>query len=111
MFGDSTGGIIVGVGTLATGDSILTPNQQTTYETWEFWYDPRIELLKKNVNILGGGISTQTQSGFGQTGASGATGTSGFGGIGGVSGNPSTTFGGSTGIGGATGSTGSAGTP
>lgn len=54
MFGDSGGGgIIVGVGTNRTGNSILTPNQQTTYETWEFWYDPRIELLKKNVNILG----------------------------------------------------------
>jgi type II secretory pathway pseudopilin PulG len=55
MFGDSSGGVIYGVGTAKTGDSILTPNQQTTYQTWEFWYDPRIELLKANVNILGGG--------------------------------------------------------
>jgi type II secretory pathway pseudopilin PulG len=55
MFGDSSGGPIKGVGTSRTGSSILTPNGQDTYETWEFWYDPRIELLKKNVNILGGG--------------------------------------------------------
>ena len=55
MFGDSSGGPIKGVGTSRTGESILTPNGQDTYETWEFWYDPRIELLKKNVNILGGG--------------------------------------------------------
>ncbi|HEY4355216.1 MAG TPA: type II secretion system protein [Acidobacteriaceae bacterium] len=49
------GGPIVGVGTSRTGDSILNPNEQTTYDTWEFWYDPRIELLYKGSNILGGG--------------------------------------------------------
>ena len=79
MFGDSTGGIIVGVGTSKTGNSITEPNGQTTYETWEFWYDPRIEQLKAKVNILGGGISSSSSSGFGQSatglgGASGATG-------------------------------------
>jgi type II secretory pathway pseudopilin PulG len=108
MFGDSTGGIIVGVGTSATGDSILTPNQQTTYETWEFWYDPRIELLKKNVNILGGGISTQTPSTFGQ-GASGATGSTGpFGSGTGLNPSPVTTSGpSSSGPSGSTGALGS----
>ncbi len=49
------GGPIVGVGTARTGDSILTPNSQSTYETWEFWYDPRIETLYKKSQILGGG--------------------------------------------------------
>lgn len=88
MFGDSAGGgAIVGVGTARTGESILNPNGQTTYETWEFWYDPRIELMKKGVSILGGGVSSQPASSFGgglpgatgSTGASGANGGSTFG--------------------------------
>lgn len=84
MFGDSTGGVIVGVGTSKTGTSVTQPNGQTTYETWEFWYDPRIELLKQGVNITGGGISSTSASSFGQNavtgqpnGASGATGSTG----------------------------------
>lgn len=79
MFGDGSGGVIYGVGPNRTGESILTPNQQTTYETWEFWYDPRIELLKANVNILGGG---------GPAGASSSGG-------GGMNSHDATTFGGS----------------
>jgi hypothetical protein len=67
IFGDSNGGPIKGVGTSRTGESILTPNGQTTYETWEFWYDPRIELLKKNVNILGGGGPPGASSTLGST--------------------------------------------
>jgi type II secretory pathway pseudopilin PulG len=71
MFGDSSsGGPIKGVGTSRTGESILTPNDQDTYETWEFWYDPRIELLKKNVNILGGGGPAQGSSSTSSTDAS-----------------------------------------
>jgi hypothetical protein len=70
MFGDSSGGPIKGVGTSRTGSSILTPNQQDTYETWEFWYDPRIELLKKNVNILGGGGPASGSSSMNSTDAS-----------------------------------------
>jgi type II secretory pathway pseudopilin PulG len=69
MFGDSSGGPIKGVGTSRTGDSILTPNGQDTYETWEFWYDPRIELLKQNVNILGGGGPAGASSSMGSTSA------------------------------------------
>jgi type II secretory pathway pseudopilin PulG len=100
MFGDSgAGGIIVGVDTARSGNSITNPNQQTTYDTWEFWYDPRIELLRKSVNITGGGISSQAASSFGvglngqsnsTSGAFGSTGSTG-----------------STGIMGSTGSTGS----
>ena len=81
MFGDSAGGggAIIGVGTARTGPSILTPNQQATYETWEFWYDPRIEFRKRNVSILGGGVSSQSAtglgSGLGSTGSTGTTGT------------------------------------
>ena len=48
----------MGVGSAKTGDSILNPNEQTTYETWEFIYDPKIELLYQQANILGGGVST-----------------------------------------------------
>jgi type II secretory pathway pseudopilin PulG len=48
-------GQIMGVGTAKTGDSIMNPNEQTSYETWEFLYDPKIELLYQQANILGGG--------------------------------------------------------
>jgi hypothetical protein len=51
-------GQIMGVGTAKTGDSIMNPNQQTTYETWEFLYDPKIELLYQQANILGGGVAS-----------------------------------------------------
>ena len=80
MFGDNAaGGIIVGVGTARTGNSVLTPAGQETYETWEFWYDPRIELLKSKVSILGGGISSQPATSFGGSmpGAPGTTGSTG----------------------------------
>ena len=82
--GDGTGGVIVGVGTSKSGDSITEPNGQTTYESWEFWYDPRIEMLKKMVSITGGGMSSQSASSFGQglngqpnSGAQGANGING----------------------------------
>lgn len=65
--GDGSLGQIVGVGTSKTGTSITQPNGQTTYETWEFWYDPRIEMLKRNVNVTGGGVSGQSASSFGQS--------------------------------------------
>ena len=84
MFGDSSGGIIYGVGPNRTGDSILNPNQQETYETWEFWYDPMIELLYAKGNFTGGGgIGSQSASSFGSdatnglNGATGSTGASG----------------------------------
>jgi type II secretory pathway pseudopilin PulG len=81
--GDGTGGIIVGVGTSRSGESVTQPNGQTTYETWEFWYDPRIELLRQQVNVTGGGVSSTNAGSFGvglngqSNGASGATGTTG----------------------------------
>lgn len=90
IFGDSTGGVIVGVTTARSGNSIIDPNQQTTYDTWEFWYDPRIEILKQSVSLTGGGISSQSASSFGNNlngtpnsanGASGSTGSNGSTGI------------------------------
>jgi type II secretory pathway pseudopilin PulG len=82
IFGDSSGGVIYGVGTARSGTSILNPNQQTTYETWEFWYDPRIERLYAMAQPMGGGgigaqsangsgIGSQSASSFGQSATSG----------------------------------------
>lgn len=70
-------GPFVGVGLVKDGDSIITLNEQTTYNTWEFIYDPRIEQLKAKAAMMGGGAT-----GFGSSFGSG----SGFG---------SSTFGGS----------------
>ncbi|MDE1177491.1 MAG: type II secretion system protein [Edaphobacter sp.] len=63
------GGAIVGVGSSKTGESISVLNEQTTYQTWEFLYDPRIEQLKANAALLGGASSTGT-NGFGSSGSS-----------------------------------------
>jgi type II secretory pathway pseudopilin PulG len=71
MFGDGTGGVIVGVGTTKTGPSVTEPNGQKTYETWEFWYDPRIEMLKRGVIVTGGGVGSQSANSFGQNGETG----------------------------------------
>jgi hypothetical protein len=71
-FGSGGVGQIMGVGTAKSGDSILTPNQQTTYDTWEFLYDPRIELMYAKSNILGGGgMGSQSASSFGSDAVSG----------------------------------------
>jgi len=70
-FGDGTLGAIVGVGTSKTGSSITEPNQQADYGSWEFWYDPRIELLKAQVSLTGGGISSQSASSFGSNAVTG----------------------------------------
>ncbi|HMG02366.1 MAG TPA: hypothetical protein VK596_04485 [Edaphobacter sp.] len=65
------GAPIVGIGCSHTGSSITILNEQLTYQTWEFIYDPRIEQLKAKAALLGGGSS----SGFGSSSSSG----SGFG--------------------------------
>lgn len=56
------GGPFLGVGLVKDGNSIMTLNEQTTYQTWEFIYDPRIEQLKAKVNLFGGGM-TATDAG------------------------------------------------
>ena len=73
--------MIVGVGTAKSGTSITEPNAQKNYESWEFWYDPRIEMLKQGVNVTGGGVTgsgaagsgmgSQSATGFGQNGVTG----------------------------------------
>jgi len=71
-FGSGGVGQIMGVGSAKSGDSILTPNQQATYDTWEFLYDPRIELMYAKSNILGGGgLGSQSASSFGSDATSG----------------------------------------
>jgi hypothetical protein len=71
----------MGVGPAKTGDSIMDPNQQTTYETWEFLYDPKIELLYQQANILGGGasggVNSQSVTGFGSNAVTGQSNTPG----------------------------------
>jgi type II secretory pathway pseudopilin PulG len=73
----------VGVGIPKAGDSIIDLNQQTTYNTWEFIYDPRIEQLKAKGNVLGGGASSASAgslgSASGMSSGVGGTGTSGTG--------------------------------
>ena len=79
--GPGSVGQIMGIGSARTGTSILNPNQQTTYETWEFIYDPKIELLYQQANILGGAaggsVNSQSLSNTGTTpGQSNTPGTS-----------------------------------
>lgn len=61
-----TNGAIMGVGTNATGNSILVVNEQTDYQSWEFLYDPRVELLKQQQQ-LNQGLQTNGAGSFGQT--------------------------------------------
>jgi len=65
------GAPIVGVGSSRSGASISVVNEQTTYQTWEFIYDPRIEQLKAKGALLGGGtnssLSSGSPSGFGSS--------------------------------------------
>jgi type II secretory pathway pseudopilin PulG len=79
-FGGSVGAIM-GVGSSATGNSVIEVNQQTTYQDWEFLYDPRIEALKQKAALNSGvgssnaGSIGQLPGAFGSTGSTGATGT------------------------------------
>jgi len=92
-----TSGPIMGVGLGATGSSLIELNEQTTYQSWEFLYDPRVEQLKAAAALNAGAGSAaagglgQTPSGFGQA----------PGGVGGASptGTPGSTGPGSTGAG------------
>lgn len=76
-----TGQPFMGVSLGAHGDSIIEYNQQTTFESWEFLYDPRLDQLKAKAAALNGGPGSTPAgslgSGFGQTGTTGVTGGSG----------------------------------
>ncbi len=85
-FGSSSGGLssqsgtsftgsgapFLGIGSAAAGDSIVVVNEQTTYPTWEFIYDPRIEQMKAKSNLLGGGMAGGGSSGLGSLSPSSA---------------------------------------
>ena len=60
-----TGGAIMGIGSSKSGDAMLVINDQASYETWEFLYDPRIEQLYAKANLLGGGVSSGSASSLG----------------------------------------------
>jgi type II secretory pathway pseudopilin PulG len=71
----SGGAPFVGVGVPKDGDSITVLNEQTTYDTWEFIYDPRIEQLYAKGALFGGSSSLGSasgSSGFGNTPGSGS---------------------------------------
>jgi len=55
-------GPFMGVGSSASGESILVVNEQTTYQTWEFLYDPRIEKLKATAAMSAGAGSVGASS-------------------------------------------------
>jgi len=72
--GTSGGAPFVGVGIPKEGASITILNEQTTYNTWEFIYDPRIEQLYAKGALFGGsglGSASGNSSGFGNTPGSG----------------------------------------
>jgi type II secretory pathway pseudopilin PulG len=73
----------MGVGLDAPGNSIVELNEQTSYGTWEFLYDPRVDQMKaKALAQNGGGLGSTPAGALGQTpaagtGAPGAAGTTG----------------------------------
>ncbi|MCU1225367.1 MAG: putative secretion/fimbrial assembly protein [Edaphobacter sp.] len=79
--GGSTGGVgsqsattfsgggaqFVGVGSAKSGESIIDLNEQTTYQTWEFLYDPRIEQMKARASLFGGGAASVGSTNLGSS--------------------------------------------
>ena len=65
------GAPFVGVGIPKDDESITVLNEQTSYKTWEFIYDPRIEQLAAAAGLLGGSSANSGGSigsgGFGST--------------------------------------------
>ena len=73
------GGPFVGVGLPKEGSSITILNEQTTYNTWEFLYDPRIEQLYAKGALLGGGAAGLGSAAGNSSGFGGTAPASGFG--------------------------------
>jgi type II secretory pathway pseudopilin PulG len=93
------GGPFMGVGLPQQGNSIVVLNEQTTYQTWEFLYDPRIEQLKAQASLFGGASSVGGAGSLGSASSmsSGTGGTSSPGGFG--SSSPGSGFGSTSGSG------------
>jgi len=64
------GGFFVGISSAKEGESIVVVNEQTTYQTWEFLYDPRIEQLKAKASLFGGGPTSTNSSSLGSAAGS-----------------------------------------
>ena len=64
----------MGVGSSATGNAVLAVNGQTTYETWEFLYDPRVERLRQAAQGVQSGSGNGNAAGLGAGTPAGATG-------------------------------------
>jgi type II secretory pathway pseudopilin PulG len=71
------GAPFVGVGSSKSGESITVLNEQPSYQTWEFIYDPRIEQLKAKASLFGGGPATSSGSTLGSAAGSASPGQSG----------------------------------
>ncbi len=71
------GAPFVGVGSSKSGESITVLNEQPSYQTWEFIYDPRIEQLKAKASLFGGGPATASGSTLGSAAGSASPGQSG----------------------------------
>ena len=69
-FPTGTGAPFVGVGSSKSGESITVLNEQPSYQTWEFIYDPRIEQMKAKSSLFGGGPATSSGLGSLQGNAS-----------------------------------------
>jgi type II secretory pathway pseudopilin PulG len=80
------GAPFVGVGVPKDGSSLIVVNEQPTYKTWEFLYDPRVEQMKAQSSLFGGGPVSA-----GGTGLGSASGMSS--GVGGSSGGSGSAFG------------------
>jgi type II secretory pathway pseudopilin PulG len=95
------GGPFVGVGLPKEGSSITILNEQTTYNTWEFLYDPRIEQLYAKGALFGGGATGLGSAAGNSSGFGGAAPASGFGSSpgSGLGSSPSSGFGSSPGSG------------
>lgn len=59
-FGGSGGGPIMGVSSQSPRQSIIIVHKKSNYNTWEFIYDPRIEMLYAKATTLGGGGTLNT---------------------------------------------------
>lgn len=59
---------IVGVGSSKTGPGILEWNGSPQINDWEFLYDPRVDILKSRVSLLGGAPGANGSGSFGSPG-------------------------------------------
>lgn len=64
-------GPIMGVGVPKAGEAFLSVNGVSTYDQWEFLYDPRIEQMYAQSGALGGGGGLGTGSGPASTSLNG----------------------------------------